>query len=303
MKKHPAQLETLVLDQLPEDAVPAYEAALLAVSATLSLFHDETTDNWRIEAVRDTLADQDALQAALALAAGLTGHEAPMSRSLTESDGWLARTVEAFPEQEIGRRFLIRPTHVEPRPTYGRIALTLDAGLAFGSGEHSSTQGCLMALERMPRRRLFAAPPGGPCRVLDVGSGSGILAMGAAKLWHVKALATDIDPWSVRVAEENAKMNGLKPRLRAILATGYNHRAITRGAPYDLIFANILARPLCAMACDLAAHLKPGGTAILAGLLGKQVRMVLAAHQRAGLVLERRISLDPWATLVLRKRR
>ncbi len=293
MKKHPAQLETLVLDQLPEDAVPAYEAALLAVSATISLFHDEATDHWRIEAVRDTLADQDALQAALALAAGLTGHEAPMTRSLTESDGWLARTVEAFPEQEIGRRFLIRPTHVAARPTYGRIALTLDAGLAFGSGEHSSTQGCLMALERMPRRAR---------RVLDVGSGSGILAMGAAKLFHVKALATDIDPWSVRVAEENAKMNGLKPRLRAILATGYNHRAITRGAPYDLIFANILARPLCAMACDLAAHLKPGGTAILAGLLGKQVRMVLAAHQRAGLVLERRISLDPWATLVLRKR-
>lgn len=292
MKKHPAQLETLVLDQLPEDAVPSYEAALLAVSATVSLFHDEATDNWRIEAVRDTLADQDSLHAALALAAGLTGHEAPLTRSLTESDGWLARTVEAFPEQEIGRRFLIRPTHVAPRTTYGRIPLTLDAGLAFGSGEHASTQGCLMALERLPRKGR---------RVLDVGSGSGILAMGAAKLWHVKALATDIDPWSVRVAEENAKMNGLKPRLRAILATGYNHRAITRGAPYDLIFANILARPLCAMACDLAAHLKPGGTAILAGLLGKQVRMVLAAHQRAGMVLERRISLDPWATLVLRK--
>ena len=293
MKKHPAQLETLVLDQLPEDAVPAYEAALLSVSATLALYHDEATDHWRIEAVRDTLADQDALLAALALAAGLTGHEAPMTRHATEADGWLARTVEAFPEQEIGRRFLIRPTHVAPRPIHGRIALTLDAGLAFGSGEHASTQGCLMALERLRRR---------PNRVLDVGSGSGILAMGAAKLWRVKALATDIDPWSVRVAEENASMNGLKPRLRAILATGYNHPAITRGAPYDLIFANILARPLCAMACDLAAHLAPGGTAILAGLLGKQVRMVLAAHQRAGLVLERRISLDPWATLVLRKR-
>jgi ribosomal protein L11 methyltransferase len=293
MKKHPAQLETLVLDQLPEDAVPAYEAALLSVSATVALYHDEATDHWRIEAVRDTLADQDALAAALALAAGLTGHEAPLTRHDTESDGWLARTVEAFPEQEIGRRFLIRPTHVAQGPTYGRIALTLDAGLAFGSGEHASTQGCLMALERVPRKGK---------KVLDVGSGSGILAMGAAKLWHVKALATDIDPWSVRVAEENAKMNGLKPRLRAILATGYNHRDIKRGAPYDLIFANILARPLCAMACDLAAHLKPGGTAILAGLLGKQVRMVLAAHQRAGLVLERRISLDPWATLVLRKR-
>jgi ribosomal protein L11 methyltransferase len=188
-----------------------------------------------------------------------------MTRRDTESDGWLARTVEAFPEQEIGRRFLIRPTHVAPRPTYGRIALTLDAGLAFGSGEHASTQGCLMAVERVPKRAR---------RVLDVGSGSGILAMGAAKLWHVKALATDIDPWSVRVAEENAKMNGLKPSLRAILATGYNHRAIKRGAPYDLIFANILARPLCAMACDLAAHLQarrhghPGGAARQAGADG-----------------------------------
>ncbi|WPB85795.1 50S ribosomal protein L11 methyltransferase [Sediminicoccus rosea] len=292
MKKQPAPLETLVLDQLPDEAMPAYEAALLSVSATVALFLDEETGNWRIEAVREAQADADALQAALALAAGLTGHEAPLTRHATESEGWLARTVEAFPEQEIGRRFLIRPTHVAPRPTYGRIALTLDAGLAFGSGEHASTQGCLMALERLPKRLP---------RVLDVGTGSGILAMGAAKLWHVKALASDLDPWSVRVTRENAAMNGLAPRLRAVLATGYAHNAITRGAPYDLIFANILARPLCAMAKDLAAHLRPGGRAILAGLLGKQVRMVLAAHRRAGLVLERRISLDPWATLVLRK--
>lgn len=292
MKKQPAPLETLVLDQLPDDVMPAYEAALLSVSATVALFLDEETGNWRIEAVREAQADPDALSAALALAAGLTGHEAELTRHATEAEGWLARTVEAFPEQEIGRRFLIRPTHVEPRPTYGRIALTLDAGLAFGSGEHASTQGCLMALERLPRRMP---------RVLDVGTGSGILAMGAAKLWHVKALASDLDPWSVRVTRENAAMNGLKPRLRAVLATGYAHNAITRGAPYDLIFANILARPLCAMACDLALHLRPGGRAILAGLLGKQVRMVLAAHRRAGLVLERRISLDPWATLVLRK--
>lgn len=293
MKKHPAQLETLVLDQLPEEAVPSYESALLAVSATVSLFRDEATDTWRIEAVRDTQADQDALTAALALAAGLSGHEAPMTRSLTESDGWLARTIEAFPEADIGRRFLIRPTHVAPRATYGRLALTLDAGLAFGSGEHASTQGCLMALEGLHRA---------PRRVLDVGSGSGILAMGACKLFpSATALATDIEPWSVRVAEENVTMNALKRRMRVILADGYRHAAIRTGQPFDLIFANILARPLCAMAADLSAHLAPGGHAILAGLLGTQARMVLVAHQRAGLVLERRIDLKPWCTLVLRK--
>jgi len=293
MKRHVQPLETLILDQLPEEAVPAYEAALIAVSATVALFRDEATDSWRIEAVREATADADALAAALALAAGLTGHDATLTREPTEAEGWLARTVEAFPEQPIGRRFLVRPSHAEPRRLWGRHVLTLDAGLAFGSGEHASTRGCLMALEGM---RLP------PCaRVLDLGAGSGILAMAAAKLAHVRVLASDLDPWSVRVAEENAVANGLRGRMRAVLALGWNHRAIHAGAPYDLVFANILARPLCAMARDMARHLAPGGRAILAGLLDSQVRMVLAAHRRQGLVLERRLLLAPWATLVLRR--
>ncbi|WP_191085277.1 50S ribosomal protein L11 methyltransferase [Roseococcus microcysteis] len=294
MKRHIQPLETLILDQLPDEAVPAYEAALQAVSATVALFRDEATDTWRIEAVREATADQDALSAALALAAGLTGHDATLARNPTEAEGWLARTVEAFPEQPIATRFLVRPSHAEQRRVWGRHVLTLDAGLAFGSGEHSSTRGCLTALEAL---RL---PPN--ARVLDLGAGSGILAMGAAKLSHVRVLASDLDPWSVRVAEENAIANGLRGRIRAVLALGWNHREIHARAPYDLVFANILARPLCAMAKELAQHLAPGGRAILAGLLDSQVRMVLAAHRRQGLVLERRISLTPWSTLVLRRR-
>ncbi|WP_206933929.1 50S ribosomal protein L11 methyltransferase [Roseococcus thiosulfatophilus] len=294
MKRHIQPLETLILDQLPDEAVPAYEAALIAVSATVALFRDEATDTWRIEAVREATADPDALSAALALAAGLTGHDATLARNPTEAEGWLARTVEAFPEQPIATRFLVRPSHAEQRRVWGRHVLTLDAGLAFGSGEHSSTRGCLTALEAL---RL---PPN--ARVLDLGAGSGILAMGAAKLAHVRVLASDLDPWSVRVAEENAVANGLRGRIRAVLALGWNHREIHARAPYDLVFANILARPLCAMAKDLAQHLAPGGRAILAGLLDSQVQMVLAAHRRQGLVLERRISLTPWSTLVLRRR-
>lgn len=294
MKRHIQPLETLILDQLPDEAVPAYEAALQAVSATVALFRDEATDTWRIEAVREASADPDALSAALALAAGLTGHDATLARNPTEAEGWLARTVEAFPEQPIATRFLVRPSHAEQRRVWGRHVLTLDAGLAFGSGEHSSTRGCLTALEglRLPSN----------ARVLDLGAGSGILAMGAAKLAHVRVLASDLDPWSVRVAEENAIANGLRGRIRAVLALGWNHREIHARAPYDLVFANILARPLCAMAKELAQHLAPGGRAILAGLLDSQVRMVLAAHRRQGLVLERRISLTPWSTLVLRRR-
>jgi ribosomal protein L11 methyltransferase len=294
MRRHVQPLETLVLDQMPEEAVPTYEAALLSVSATVSLFRDEATDTWRIEAVREATADPEALATALTLAAGLTGHQAELERHHTEADGWLARTVEAFPVMPIGQRFLIRPSHVDQGRVHGRIALTLDAGLAFGSGEHSSTRGCLMALERLPLRR--------GARVLDLGSGSGILAMAAAKLWGTRALATDIEPWSVRVAHDNAVANGLRGRVRAILADGWRETAVRRPAPYDLVFANILARPLCAMARDLSDHLAPNGVAILAGLLGSQVAMVMAAHRRQGLVLERRIDLAPWATLVLRKR-
>ena len=126
--------------------------------------------------------------------------------------------------------------------------------------------------------------------------------MAAAKHWGTRALATDIEPWSVRVAHDNAVVNGLRGRVRSILADGWRSTAVRSGAPYDLVFANILARPLCAMARDLADHLAPNGVAILAGLLGKQVAMVMAAHRRQGLVLERRIDLAPWATLVLRRR-
>jgi ribosomal protein L11 methyltransferase len=173
--------------------------------------------------------------------------------------------------------------------------LRLDAGLAFGSGEHASTRGCLMALERVAARRR-------PRRVLDLGTGSGILAIAAAKRLRVPVLATDLEPWSVRVAADNARLNGVAPLVRAVLADGWRNRVVRARAPYDLVFANILARPLCAMAGDLAAHLAPGGTAILAGLLGAQARMVLAAHRRAGLRLAARLDVAAWTTLVLCRR-
>jgi ribosomal protein L11 methyltransferase len=195
-------------------------------------------------------------------------------------------------EQPIGRRLLIRPTHRPDSPLFGRVVLRLDAGLAFGSGEHGSTRGCLLALEGVLHRR--------PRRCLDLGTGSGVLAMAAAKLLRAPVLATDLEPWSVRVAAENARMNGLARRVRVRAADGWRHR-ILRGRHFDLVFANILARPLCAMARALAAHLAPGGTAILAGLLDSQAPMVLAAHRRQGLKLVRRIAVGRWTTLVLRK--
>jgi ribosomal protein L11 methyltransferase len=276
--------------------VPVFEAALQTVCATVAYVRDEATDTWRIEGVREAGAGDDELDNALALAAAVAGIEAPvLNAAPIEAEGWLARTAESFPEQPIGERFLVRPTHLPDPRSYGRIVLRLDAGLAFGSGEHASTRGCLIAFERLAKRRR-------PRRILDLGTGSGILAIAAAKRLRRRVLATDIEPWSVRVAADNARLNGVATLVRAALADGWRHRTVRAGAPYGLVFANILARPLCAMAKDLAAHLAPGGVAILAGLLGTQARWVLAAHRRQGLALVERHDVGPWTTLVLRRR-
>lgn len=290
-------LESIWIDGLAEDSVPLFEAAFLTHCRSVALFKDDPTDTWRVEGVRPQGTPADEFTGALALAAMMAGIDAPdLQVAPVEAEGWLARTISAFEEMPIGGEYLVRPTHVAPRRLYGRTVLTLDAGIAFGSGEHNSTRGCLIAFERAARDRRPKR------RLLDLGTGSGILAMAAAKRLKRPVLATDIEPWSVRVAQDNAKMNGVGRLLRARLADGWRDRHVKAGRRYDLVFANILARPLCSMACAMSVGLAPGGTAILAGLLGTQVRMVLAAHRRRGMVLERHLPQGAWATLVLRKR-
>jgi len=291
-RHHPALLETVSVT-VPEAATEAYEAALASACASVGFFRDHATGDWRIEGVKEVATNDSALSAALALAEALTGVAATLERRRTPAEGWLARTQASFPEQHIGRRFAVRGTHLAGPPTPGRITLTLDAGLAFGSGEHGSTRGCLRALERVAHRH--------PRRILDMGTGSGILAMGVARLLRRRVLATDIEPWSVRVTEQNVRLNRLSHLVQARLADGWRNAAVRRNGPYDLVFANILARPLCAMARDLAANLAPGGTAILSGLLETQAHWVLAAHRRRRLRLERRLTDGVWATLVLRR--
>lgn len=286
-------LETVWVE-VPEEALEPYEAALGAACDTVAFFKDDDTSLWRVEGVRAVGADPAELDAALALAASLTGIAAPLGREATPAEGWLARTYAGFPEQSVGRRFAIRGSHLEggAAPAGGRIALVLDAGVAFGSGEHGSTRGCLRALERIAHLR--------PRRILDLGTGSGILAMAAAKLLHRRVLATDIEPWSVRITRENAARNGVGRLISAHLGNGWRAPVLARRAPYDLVFANILARPLCRMAKSLAAHMQPGGTVILAGLLATQVRMVLAAHRAQGFSLRFAVREGAWTTLVLR---
>ena len=290
MKRHAGLLETVSVT-VPRTAIDAYEAAISQACTAVGIFEAEDSGRtWRVEGVKGVGEAEEALASGLAVAAAASGVAARLQRAATEADGWLARVYEAFPEQFVGTRFAIRGAHVGARRRAGRMTLTVDAGLAFGSGEHGSTRGCLRALERVAYRR--------PARVIDMGCGSGILAMGAAALLRRRVLAVDNDPWSVRVTRQNAALNGLRRRVDARLGQGW--QGVGRSRTFALVMANILARPLSLMARDLAAHLAPSGTVILSGLLTSQVRMVLSAHRRQGLRLERVLREGDWATMVLR---
>jgi len=203
---------------------------------------------------------------------------------------WLEETKRAFPPLWVGR-FLVHGSHWQRPVRDGAIALEIDAASAFGTGEHPSTSGCLLALDGLARRRRFRAP-------LDIGTGSGILAIAAARRLARRVRASDIDAESVRVARHHVRRNGLAATVRVECAPGFRSRSL-KGRHYDLIFANILARPLAQMARDLSRAIAPGGIVILSGLLTRQEAYVLAAYRRCGLRLVRRITIGEWSTLIL----
>ena len=247
---------------------------------------------WRLEGFAKTPVDRTALDAALAVAAAAIGIEPPrVTVEQVPDTDWVAANLRDFPPIAAGR-FFIHGSHFADRPPAGKVALQIDAGAAFGSGEHATTLGCLLALDRLLRRRHFRRP-------LDLGCGSGILGLAVAKLGGTKVLAADIDPVSVRVATANARRNGAARLVRCLPSDGYRSRGIARCRPFDLIVANILARPLAAMAADLASHLSDNGIAVLSGLLVRQERLVLAAHRMQGLSLLGRFRIGDWSTLVL----
>jgi ribosomal protein L11 methyltransferase len=247
---------------------------------------------WRVEAYpREAVLDA-AAEIRLALtAAGAGGRLIGIVEERLAERDWLAENRRAFPPQRIGR-FLIHGSHWQGPVPVSAIAIEIDAATAFGTGEHPSTRGCLLALEALACRRRFRRP-------LDIGTGSGILAIAAAKRLHRRVIAGDIDPEAVRVARHHARRNGLAGRIQMVQAAGYRSRVLRRSR-YDLILANILARPLALMARDLKRAIMPGGAAVLAGLLRRQEALVLAAHRAQGLSLERRLVIEGWSTLVLR---
>lgn len=271
------------------DRAEAAARALDPVVESVSAFAVEK--DWRVEGLARQKPDRAALEANLALQ-WLERGEVPsvLIERLPPRD-WLDENQKSFSPVAAGRYF-IHPTSWRGRAPHGTIALRIDAATAFGTGEHGSTRGALLALDRLARRRRFR-------RVLDMGCGTGILAMAAAKTWRRPVALADIDPEAVRVAARNASVNSLQPFLRPLRAASYRARALKARAPYDLVVANILARPLMLMARDLATALAPGGVVVLGGFLPWQESAVLAAHRLRRFVLARRILVAGWSTLIL----
>ncbi len=202
---------------------------------------------------------------------------------------WIALSQQGLPPVRAGR-FFVYGAHDAGQVPDGVIPIRIEAGLAFGTGHHETTALCLAVLSTLARKRRFA-------NVLDLGCGTGLIAIGAAKLWKRKVLASDIDPVAVEVIDENARLNGVGPWVRSVVADGLTHPTLAAAAPYDLIIANILAGPLTFLARQIMASLKPGGTLILSGLLHNQEKLVLSFYHPLRLENVRRDG--PWSALVL----
>jgi ribosomal protein L11 methyltransferase len=263
----------------------------LAGEAVVSISDFERADGDDRRALDALFSDepvQDEIQRALAGIGGIDN----LAIAPLESRDWVAESQAALAPIRAGR-FFVYGGHDKGELPAGAIGLHIEAAQAFGTGHHATTLGCLEALDEILKARR-------PQAVLDLGCGTSVLAIAAAKALKGRVTASDNDPVAVRVTAENARLNGA--RLTAVMAEGLDHPVLRKSAPYDLILANILAEPLKQLAPDIARALRTGGLVILSGILMRQADGVVAAYRTAGFCVQRRRTLKGWATLVMQKR-
>jgi len=288
MSEHAVQIVARGPRDVAEAAAQALDSNPLLEGATYSILEeDEERGVWRIDAFPNDSDEADGIESVLRAHDELT-----VTRDKLADADWLAMSLSGLPPVREGR-FFVYGAHDEGRRPPNKIALKIDAGAAFGTGHHGTTAGCLFAFDALLKKRAFE-------RVLDVGAGTGVLAIAAAKTGSRIAVGTDIDEPSVRISNENAKLNGANACF--VHASGLDDIEVAKHGPYDLVFANILAPPLVALSKDVHAALKPGGVAILSGLLRTQERRVKAAYLSKGFIVQTRIHRDAWCTLVLERR-
>ena len=231
--------------------------------------------------------------AGLAILASMHGVKDFLISEIPETD-WVSHVRRELAPVEAGR-FFVYGSHDADKLPEGRIGLLIDAAMAFGTGHHGTTLGCLRALDRLIDEGFVAQ------NTADIGCGTAVLGMAAARVYPNPVLASDIDAVAVEVAETNVRLNGLEGRVICLEAAGFDSDALHAAAPFDLVFATILKGPLVALAPDMAAHLAPGGFAILSGILNEQAEAVIEVYARHGFNLVEHQSIVDWSTLTLRR--
>jgi ribosomal protein L11 methyltransferase len=234
--------------------------------------------------------DQAAIRELVRLAAGDDAAQ-DVSFDTVEAKDWVKATLEELVPVRAGR-FIVHGGHDRSKIPPNKLGIEIEAALAFGTGHHGTTRGCLLLLDQVLKAYQ-------PRRVLDVGTGTGVLAIAAAKALRNEVLASDIDPLSVRVARDNARLNGTGDLVQFIEATGFSAPQFAERGPFDLVLANILANPLRQMATPMARHLAPSALVILSGLLPHQAQSVVAAYRARGLVLLQHVRIEGWSSLLM----
>lgn len=280
---------------LPPRAAEAFGKAFENASLSTSILAPPRKPTAQLDILFDTPPTRQALGVQIALLAAAQGIPVPRFRlgPVPRLD-WLKKVAGDFPPIKIGRWTVHGALHRAKVPNR-RYALQIDASSAFGTGEHPTTRGCLLMLDRFLKKGLR------PQRVADIGCGSGILSMAWAQVVPGKAVAVDLDPGAASIAKGNVRVNKLGKHIAVGQSCGFSAPLVKKAAPFDLIMANIFAGPLCEMAKDTAKHLAPGGIAILSGLLTVQARQVIAAHRKQGLVLLKHDRLGEWSVLALQR--
>ncbi len=248
---------------------------------------------WAVELYFAHPPDHDAIRALVAASAGNEAAAEMAFRPLPQRD-WVAASLAGLAPVLAGR-FVVHGAHDRAQFPRRAIAIEIEAALAFGTGHHGTTRGCLLALDGVLKRHRAR-------RVLDIGTGTGVLAIAAAKAVRRPVIASDIDGTAVRIARANAQANSVRAFVRPLCAAGLASHRVRQRTPYDLVFANILLAPLLRMAAGIARVVAPGGTVILSGLLPSQANAALAGYRAAGFKLVRRVPVEGWVTLQLGRR-
>lgn len=281
----------LACDEPTARRVAAYLGEVFADEDCVCAAFEAGDGQWQV-AIHCKAPPPTDLREQVAIAAGAAAAAAVTIEPVADAD-WVAQSLTGLTPVRVGC-FVVHGAHDRANVAINAIGITIEAAVAFGTGHHGTTGGCLLALDTIAKRRWAR-------RMLDIGTGSGVLAIAAAKRFRQRVVASDIDPVAVAAARANARLNRVASFVTVLRAAGTRARTIARGKPYDLIFANILLGPLLRLAVPIRRLAAPGARIVLSGLLPTHANAVLAIYRAQGLALERRVAREGWVTLVVRR--